>query len=226
MPMTLSVARAEVLNRLDDENGRRYNAAGDYAKIDRALDISLSMMLDDYMAAGGDRFDEDVDDTTETDRTLDLTAYDPAHLRGVLMTPDGDTAFYPLQAIDRKIRGLPTTTAYDLRVVLVRRMRVPSDHPDQLLVGGALQSARSWEAFDDLVCAHAARRLAIKDSEQRAGLTEDIDRLTNSVMGAARTPKALAWPDAVRSRYTVTRQLRWGYAPNAQTLTLYFAGTP
>lgn len=226
MPMTLSTARAEVLSRLDDVQGRRYAPGGDYGRVDRALDICLSMVLDDYIAAGGERFDEDVDGTTDDSGELDLSAYDPAHIKGVLLTPEGDTAFHPVQAIDRKIRGLPASTTYDLRVVLVRRLRVPTDHPDQYLTGGALQGARSWEAFDDLVIGHAARRLAIKDDEQRKSLLDDIARLESSVYGAARTPKALAWPDAIRARWAYSRQLRWGYTANTRTVALYHAGTP
>lgn len=226
MPLTLEIARAEVLHRLDDERGRRYNEAGDYAKIDRALDIALSTVLDSYISAGGERFDEDVDVTTEDDGTVDLTAYNPAHIKGVLVVPEGDTAYHQVQAIDRKIKGLPASTSYDLRIVLVRRLAVPKDHPDQFLVGGATQGARSWEAFDDLVIAHAARRLAIKDDEQRKSLLDDIVRLESSVFGAARTPKAVAWPDAVRARWSFSRQLRWGYEANDQSLKLYHSGTP
>lgn len=224
--MTLEEARADVLERLDDESGRRYAASGDYAKVDRALDVALARRLDDYVAAGGDRFNEDVDDTATSAGLLDLSAYDPLALRGVLVVPDGDTAYHPIKAIDPTIRGVPVSTAYTLRVVLVRRLTVPRDHPDQALTGGDFAGARSWDAFDDLVVATAALRLGIKDDELRKAMLADMASLESSVMGHRRAAPALAWPDVRRERWLTWRQLRWVYVPRDRQLTLFHASTP
>lgn len=222
--MTLEEARADVLDRCDDAQGRRHAPGGDYDKVDRALDVALSRRLDDYIAAGGDRFDENVDLTTSTAGVADLTAYEPIKIRGVLIIPDGDSSYFPIRAVDRARIWVPVETDYNLRIVLVRRHIVPRDKPDQLLVGGSFGGAVSWEAFDDWVVSTAALRLGIKDDEMRRSLMADMDGLEKSVIGHARMPRELAWPDARRSRWSTWNDLVWTTTPRDQTVTLYRGG--
>lgn len=225
MAMTLAEARTDVLERLDDEAGRRYAPSSNYAKVDRALDVALSSCLDEYVSAGGDRFSEDVDVTTTAAGVADLSAYDPLHVSGVMLIPEGSTAYHPLQATDRQARGLPVTTAYDLRCVVVRRLAVPRDHSDQPLVGGSFAGARSWVAFDDWVIATAAQRLGTKDDELRQAIVKDLAERRANVLSSARTPRALAWPDSRRPQWATWRQLRWIYQHDQRAVTLYHSGT-
>lgn len=229
MTLTVRAARETVLEHLDDESGERFaRATGSntesFTKIDRALRSAQSRCLDDYIAAGGDRFDEQVDVTTEDDGTVSLAGYDNPSIRGVMVVPDSDGSMYPIEPGDKMSRLDPDDVERDLKVTLVRRFTIPDPvDEDDLLMGQTAGVARSWDAFDHWVCARAAIQLGIKDDELRRALVATADDLKASVLGQRRTPSYLPWPTAgLRRQRSFSRDLRWTWLQREQTLVLFY----
>lgn len=227
MAYTMEDARQVVLDNLDDETGARFarttgTNTTDYTKIDRALRGSLSSVLDEYR---GDRFDEVIEvETSATDGTVSLAQYDVAKIKHarLLLTSD---ATYPLPGADVSAGGLPDTTARDLLLTIVRLFTIPPA-PDatDLLCGVVEGRARSWDAFDELVCARAADALGAKADETRAAVQRNIERLERSARGQQRNPPAKPWPERNVDPMSLSGRLRWTWVPRTQTLQLLITG--
>lgn len=223
MPLTIGEARNQVLEHLDDFKGRRYANDGadgfDYTRLDRALRSSIGRCLDDYVGAGGDRFDEDISVTTDTDGKVELGGYKIQCIRGVLSEPS-EGNLYPLEEGDKLVRGLPDRTARDLRLVIVRTHEIPSPaDDDDLLVGTVAGAARSFDSFDEWVCARAAMQLGIKDKEGLKRVGEHLADLGISVLSQPRIPRSYPWPQP-RNRISSLRDLRWIWLAREQRLEL------
>ena len=215
---TLAQARSLVREYLDDRGARRW----DDAAVDLALRAALSACVDDYRAEGGDRFDEDVDVSTDSSGTVSLGAYDPLDVSAVLVSVSG--GYVPLQGGDRRQLGQADATARDLRVVLCRRVDVPTQAAD-LLVGSTVGAARSWPAFDQWVCARAALQLGSTDDDRRQALRESLADCKASSLAHARTPRVMTWDSSALRRfpfYSLVGRLRWVYDQHARTLALYY----
>lgn len=230
MPYTIGDARSQVLDHLDDVSGARYARVSnviDYTKIDRALRASLEQCLSDYTAGGGDRFDEDVDVTTDTTGSISLVEYDPIAVRGVQVIPDTTGALFPIEPGALPEAGLPDNQSRNLRIRLVRSFRI-KDKPDtsDLLVGLSDGKALSWSAFDEWVCARAALKMGVKDNEMRESLLAIGEDLRASVMAQKRIPQNLEWPQQqVRLLFRqLAMGLRWGWTPRTRTLRTFFVG--
>lgn len=231
MAYTIDDARAQVLDHLDDVAGSRYaRVAGvtDYTKVDRALRSALERCLDDYVAKGGDRFDEEVTVTTDaTTGKVSLVQYDPIHIRAVLIAPDTTGALFPVDTGNASERGLPDLTARTLQVRLVRsqKIKLKPDGSD-FLVGAVNGNALSWSAFDEWVCARAALQMGIKDNEMRDALVATIGDLQTSVLGQRRIPSGQEWPSQpIRLIYTrIAMSLRWGWDARTRTMMMFFNG--
>lgn len=228
MTLTVRAARETVLEHLDDESGDRFaRATGSntesFTKIDRALRSSISRCVDDYIAHGGDRFDEVIDVSTDSTGTVSLAGYDNPSIRGVLIVPDSDGSMYPIEPGDKLARADMDSEARDLKVTIVRRFTLPDPlDEDDLLLGLTAGVARSWDAFDHWVCARAAIQLGIKDDELRRALTATTDDLKSSVLGTRRTPSYLPWPSPSMRRTRFSRALRWTWLQREQTLALFY----
>lgn len=227
MAYTMEDARQVVLDNLDDETGARFarttgTNTTDYTRIDRALRGALSSMLDEYT---GDRFDEQIEvSTSATDGTVGLASYDIAkikHARVALST----TATYALPGADVGSGGLPDRTARNLTLTIVRLFPIPPA-PDatDLLCGVVEGRARSWDAFDELVCARAADALGAKTDETRAAIQRSIARLSASVTGQQRNPRSKPWPARETDPFYLSGRLRWVWTPRTQTMQLLFTG--
>lgn len=227
MAYTMEDARQVVLDNLDDETGARFarttgTNTTDYTKIDRALRGALSSVLDEYK---GDRFDEQIEvSTSSTDGTASLAAYDVAKIKGarVLLSTN---ASYALPGGDIASGGLPDLTSRDLILTIVRLFPIPPA-PDatDLLCGTVEGRARSWDAFDELVCARAADALGAKTDETRAAIQRSIERLERSVRGQQRNPASKPWPARETDPFYLSGRLRWVWTPRTQTLQLLFTG--
>jgi hypothetical protein len=226
---TVDEAREEVLALLDDEDGRRpapTNTDGetDWTKVDRALRKSLDTCLDEYASEGGDRFDEEVSVSSDTEGLVELATYDIRDIRAVLLDV-GDSNFYPLEAADRTARGPIDTEARDLKLIIIRAHRlIRNPDPADLLVGQEDGVARSWETFDQWVCAAAADKLGAKDAETRQAILREIDRCKGSVLPQKRVPQVLPWGAAAnRVRHiSIQNQLSWIWTARAQTMQLIY----
>lgn len=224
MPLTIGDARSQILDHLDDELGRRYAPNDDFTKVDRALRSALNRCLDDYVAAGGDRFDENVDCTTSaSDGSVNLADEKLLHIRGVLVNPTTDGTLYPIDSGDKLSRGLIDLTSRDLVLVAVRQFPIEEDpNGDDLLVGEVNGAARSWDSFDEWVCARAALQLGIKDDEMRRALLATIEDLRSSIVGQKKNPASRPWPERRTYSFLLQNQLRWLWYQREQTLQLVF----
>src|SRR5512139_1459011 len=225
MAYTMEDARAVVLDSLDDESGARFarttgTNTSDYTKIDRALRGALSSRLDWYT---GDRFDEVISvSTSATDGVIDLASYEIAKIKGVRVALS-TAATYAIPEGDVAAGGLPDTTSRDLKIVIVRLFPIPAAPvADDLLCGTVDGRARSWDAFDELVCFTAADALGAKNDETRAAIQRNIKRLEGSVMGQQRNPRGKPWPDRTVDPLYLSGRLRWLWFPREQDLQLVF----
>lgn len=189
--LTLTQARTQVLDDLDDPNGRRFNIAGDFARVDRALQAALSGCLSDADAAGCDHFDEEVEVTTSTAGLATLTVLALA-VRGVQVSTGG--SFYPVQKAIRRDRQTLDQAARTLKIEFVRDFVLPAD-PAHPLVGVADVAGPTWRAFDDWVCAEAALRLGIMDNDRRPGLEKLAAQRRASALGRTNNNDGRGMPD-------------------------------
>lgn len=226
--LTVGEARDEVLERLDDQKGRRYapEALGGarYQRIDRALRTALDRCVDDYAVAGGDRLDEEVAKTTSASTgSCSLLAERPAVIRWVTAEPSTSN-LYPLEEADKGMGGLPDLSERDLRLRFVRRFRLaasPAASDVLVAVDGVEGTARSWPAFDEWVCVRAALLLGTKDKEGTERLGELSNDLASAAIGQPRTPSSYPWP-MPDNRSRLLRRLRWSFTPSTFTLQLLF----
>lgn len=189
MTLTLAQARDVVEDHLDDASNARWTTA----QIDVALQMALDQCLNDYITAGGERFDTLVSITSTTGGIVALTSYDPLVIQGVSVL--WGNRYYPIQASRPEERGLADGTARTVQVRYVPRMTIPTTTSHKL-VGTGATAYNSWDAFDHWVCVHAAMFCAIKDAELRQELMALENRLGSSVLNHARMPKQRPFPRA------------------------------
>lgn|GEM_PF-2449397 len=225
MPYRISDAREQVLEHLDDESGARYARetganTESFRKVDRALRNALSSCVDDYVSAGGDRFNERIEvTTTATDGIADLSDEKVGHIRGVRI--NSGSSLYRIDGGDVLAGGLPDAVARDLTLTAVRRLELADvADPDDLLLGTTAGVARSWDAFDEWVCARASDALGAKDDETRKALLRTLERCERSVMQHKRTPSSRPWPARSPSDLFMSGRLRWLWFPREQELQL------
>lgn len=227
MPMRWLDAREQVLENLDDESGQRYaretgTNTESFRKLDRKLKSALCACLDDYVAAGGDRFNESLP-TATTSGTAGLAAEYVRHIVDVRV--DNGVSTYRLAEGDVGAGGLPDETDRDLLLTVVRWFEPPQvPDPQDLLMGTEVGAAPSWDAFDEWVCARAALDLGVKDKEgDRQAILANLEaRLRRSVMGAKRTPSSKPWPERSLPPFFLSGRLRWMWLPHDQELRLVF----
>jgi hypothetical protein len=228
VPYRFVNAREQVLEHLDDESGARYaretgSNTESFRKIDRQLKNQCSSTLDDYVRRGGDRFNELLEVSTSSDTgSIDLASYGLLHIRGVRV--DTGSALYRIEEGDALAGGRPDLVERDLELTVVRAF-VPPESPDEddWLMGDAVGVARSWDAFDELVCARAADALGAKNDETRAAIQRQIARLEKAVFGHTRTPAALPWlSKRTPAGLFLSGRLRWLWHAKEQRLDLVY----
>ncbi len=214
--LTLTGGRAQALDYVDDPNGRRFNSAGDFAKVDRAVQAALSYCVDDAVNAGLDRFDEETTVTTSAAglATLSIIA---ARIRNVQI--DFGDSFRTVKKMTRSDRVLDDATVRSLVVAFVRDWRIPTTttHP---LVGVTTTPGPSWPAFDDWVCAEAARRLGIIDNDKRAGLEALCASCRAVVLGRENDNDGRELPDDADCTGGFWSNLGYIFTPSATAPTL------
>lgn len=229
MALTIEDAREVTLDLLNDPTGVRYAPPTDgettaqYRRVDRALNAAASMLLDEYLAKGGTRFNEQLTGITSsaTDGTVELDAYHVAHIKAVMVAED-DT-FVAIRGGDHTADYLPDEVARTLRLTVVRHFPVSrSPDPDDLLMGTVAGAARSWPAYDQLICAMAADSLGAKDRLTNAAITRAIERGRAAVIQHVRLPAALPWPERRISESYLPSQLRWLWFEREQRLQLVY----
>lgn len=185
--VTLAQARSIVSDHLDDAGNDRWSTA----QIDSALQLSLSMCIDDYCSAGGDRLDVLHSGTTSTSGELDLSSQNPLVIKGVSVL-QGST-YWPIKAVRFEDRNIQDNSQKTLQVRYVPKFVLPTNtgHP---LVGSGATAANSWDALDNWICSRAALFCSIKDAEARQELRAMDNEIRSSVLTHARIPGALPFP--------------------------------
>lgn len=228
----MSDAREQVLEDLDDESGDRYaretgSNTVSYRKIDRALRTAFSAALDDYVAFGGDRFDEELAIVTAAATgTVAIPGERIAHFKNVRvdLTASGGGKFRMKEG-DKAAGGRADLTSRTLVATVVRLFEIPNPaQPDDLLAGVVAGAARSWDAFDAWVCARAADALGAKDEKNNAAVLRKVAGLEKSVRGQKRNPASKPWPERETSSMLLSGDLRWLWFPHEQIFQTVFGG--
>ncbi len=187
MGLTLAEARDVVEDFLDDASNVRWSTS----QVDVALKYALSMCLNDYISAGGDRFDEVLSTTSTTSGTVDLSSYDPVKIQGMTMTVG--TRQFPITEIAYEERGLEDSVARSVVLRFVRSYVLPTT-TSHALVGNGATAAKSWFAFDHWICIKAALYCSIKDADPRPELAALEKEARENVVFTTSIPKSLAFP--------------------------------
>lgn len=209
MGLTLAQARDVVEDFLDDATNARWSTA----QIDVALGFALSACMNDYLAAGGDRFDElQTSTSSAVDGTINLSSVDPYMIRGVTCLVGNRN--YPITEIGFEERGVADTTARSITIRYVRGFVLPTNtsHP---LVGNGATAGKTWVAFDHWVCAKAALYCSIKDAEGRPELAAlEKDARENAIFTSP-IPKSYPFPSRP---FWYSAYLQYAWNQSAQTL--------
>lgn len=185
--LTLLQARDVVEDFLDDATNARWSTS----QVDVGLAFALSACMNDYIAAGGDRFDTTLATTTTSAGVVDLSSVDPSKIQGVSLLLG--TRNFPITEVAYEERGVDDAVVRNITIRYVKSYVLPTNtgHP---LVGSGATSAKTWLAFDHWICAKAALYCAIKDAESRPELaTLERDARENAIFTAS-IPKSLPFP--------------------------------
>jgi hypothetical protein len=180
---TLTQARDRVREFVDDPNAVRWTNA----QVDVSLQVALSSCLVDYATSGGERFDVEREANTSTVGLLDMSAQTPLVVRGVSVL--SGAVYYQLQASSPVRRGRPDNVARAVRVYYVQEYTLTATAGDPMFAGN------TWHAFDEWVCAKAARLSLVKDAERRQALDALEVELRSIALHRATSPAGpTTWP--------------------------------
>lgn len=207
---TLSIARDIVEDHLDDSDNDRWTTT----QIDRALGQGLSQCIDEYLASGGDRFDELLDTTSTTSGVADLSTIDPLVIKGVTMLQG--SRYWPIKSFKLEDKNIIDDTARTLQIRYVRKFVLPTTTSHDI-VGNGATSANSWLAFDNWICAKAALFCSVKDAEPRPELRAIEQDLKKSIMQHTKVPKSVPFP--IRKPY-IPQWFGYVWHQNAKDLIL------
>lgn len=209
MGLTLSDARATVLDHLDDDNTRWSNT-----QVDRALAMGLSQSVFDYVGGGGDRFQVVATITTDVNGAYAMTTENPSRLTGVAVIISN--RYFPLEAKTPEQLNLKDNVVRQVQIRYTPTFVFPTNtsHP---LVGSGSTAALSWEGFDHWVCARAALFCSIKDAESRPEIQSLEMKLAQSVMTMCRKPTATLFPQQNR---LYSNLLAWTWLPDTRTFQM------
>ena len=186
--LTLTDARLNVAQLVDDANNRRWSTA----QVDAALAQALSGCLSQYVSHGGTAFDAEVVVSSSAAGVVALSTVAPIlDIRSVSIQFGSGTTltFAPCPAALRVDRYAIENAVYSVAVTYVRDYRLSATGSDPL-VGVAAVEAASWPDFERWICADAAASLAIKDNDQRPGLAALEQKAKDNVLTRVVTPKA------------------------------------
>lgn len=206
--MILSDARSLVQEYLDAASDPRW----DSANIDDALEGQMSLTLNEYTEGGGERLLEIVSVTTDSTGKVDLSAYDPMHIRSCAIVRNGRRYILGRTSAMERVDAAKADT---LEVIMMRKWGVSTNALDPLIYSAAA-TANSWDAMEHLICIRAAIELAVKDEDTRKALKALEARYLRGVMSTTSAHGARPMPGRrrVRSPYT------WAWLPGEQAIQM------
>lgn len=209
--ITLAQARTKVARYLNDASNERWSTS----EIDDALADALSTCIRQYAAAGGDRFNEEVDETPDSNQLVDLSSYDPIEIAQVWIKRSGFS--WPISYVKHQEAGRAPTGTYDVRIFLIRTPVFPDTTTYPLVQSAANTAMKSWREFDQWVCVKAAIDLSTKDGEGRPDLVAIERQLSKSIMNNPVQVRASKFPKAYRG---LSEAIRYTYEPSTQKVGL------
>lgn len=209
---TVKQCVSDVASYLDDTRHRRWTED----QVIRGLQGALSSCMEVYARCGGDRFDQEVEVTTDGASGVSLREQDPLSIKRVVYSFGDGQWSHPLHAADPGTRGVTDTSNRDLLIRYVPRPLMPTAVTD-ILVGLIPGDQRPWPAFERWVCMRAARELGIKDKDDRAQLAVAEAKIEREVCATEPIPRMLPWP---RNREKRWGELRWLWFAQTGVMTL------
>ena len=186
--LTLTDARINVAQLVDDPNSRRWTTA----QVDACLAQSLSACVSQYVSHGGTAFDAEIVVVSSAAGVVALSTVAPVlDIRSVSIQFGTGTnlTYAPCPASLRVDRYAIENAVYSCAITYVQDYRLSTTGSDPLVGIGAVE-APSWPDFERWICADAAACLAIKDNDQRAGLQALEQKARDNVLTRVVTPKA------------------------------------
>ena len=238
--MLLSTARKMTITFLDDPDGQRWTppAAGaafdSTNEVDLAIQMAAQECVSNYCTLGGDFFDVVMDIDTASGVFSFGSLYDPT-----APTPDNQRPIAPLMI--RSVNLRQGTSYFNIHAIREKDVEVDMDiiqglkirvvfTPDftGLAADENLRYSRpvvdpyalppgtlgqlDWPAFDQWVCAVAAKHLTPKENQANNQLDERIMMLRDSCMTAPENPISVIFP-STRNKTVIPGALwyRWSY---------------
>ena len=177
--------------------------------MDRGLQYAVDSCLRRYVQAGGERFDyrEEVTTTAAGRHSFSLM---PVHIAGVSLMVGGRP--YRIQATAPEDRARDCSSSKTLEIRWVKPLTIPSTttHP---LIGSGATAGNTFPAFDDWVCATAARYLALKDGEPMPLLDQLWADVEATIKSGPPIPRMKRFPST--PKYWET-QYSWFWDPSGK----------
>lgn len=206
MPITVQQAIDAVYSHLDDQNATRWTSA----EVQSALSSALSRCVNDYDAAGGDRFREEITGTSTTAGVVSaLSSIDVIAVQNVSVQMGN--VWQRIRATRRADEDLVDAVVRTVRLQFVREPTLSTTLSNPLLTN-------AWRAFEDWVVAEAALQCGIKDNDMRPGLEALTAKAQNSVMSKLNTPVFRA--SAHDRVFDISTDLRWSWVPSTKLVYL------
>jgi hypothetical protein len=185
---TITEAIAAVRRHIDGEGDtERWTDA----QIKSALGYGLQKCLEDYVAAGGRRFEEIISINTNSSGVYAFPSDNPLVIKGISLI--SSTRRYPLELLAYEDQRAPVAQVFNLEIRYTPNLSISATdgHP---LVGNGATAKNTWVSFEEWIIVNAAMYCSVIDDELRPVL-QDLDaRLKDSVLKHASIPQALPFP--------------------------------
>jgi hypothetical protein len=178
--MILSDARTRLL-RLVDDDGSRWNAAGDNAELDDALKTAQEEVWLRLIESGAGIFEQEAAISSSSAGVVDLTTLKPIKIVALSLVASTSRLLIEPCRMDTSPTNAPGIRT--LLITYVPRVSFPANAGAAFVWGHANVTATA--IYDKLMCAIAASELKIKDGETNKALetrkTELLDAALRTI---------------------------------------------
>lgn len=182
--MLLNVGRARVLKMVDDEDGDRFDEAGDSAEVDAALATGQQEVAQLAFNTGSNIFAQETTVTTSSAGVANLTSIKPHRIDYVSISVGGERLnVSPVRFDEAPANASGVQT---LGIVYVARPTFPATPSDPFVWGHA--NVTSTAILDQLMCVIAACDLLITEGEVNRVLEQRKEELKAAVLSTFSVP--------------------------------------
>lgn len=213
--MLLSEARERVRAFVDADSFTETGDRWSVAEVDQKLKLATEATSTIYAGRGGQRLDQVVDVTSDTDGYVAMNQYKPLQIQSVRVVQGSQ--FFQVPSVPSGQIRQNASQAWTLKVRLVPTPNFPTSASSQILYG----NSTSWELFDELICIRAAKSLLTKDGEIDQSLEQQFSEILNTMLEAENTVKVFDFPQFSGSDQLVRvgfGGLVFDYHPHSLTL--------